>query len=264
MVCVITLLSTCCCWTFHNSIAAVAPFTGLHRFPQGQGFKQWTSNNSKALMKVCPPYLYILFIFHHQIHKVYIAAIEDYVPNDIIRTFRAFIEFCYLIHRNVITDSALSSINDATQHFHHYWEVFKTTGVASTFSLPCQHSVKHYPELIQLFGTPNRLCSSITENKHITEVKKPYRQSNKYKALGQILVTNQRLDELSAAWTDFANRSMLNRTCLSSALKLIGMQSIKHHLKCIRIASSNQVQRQQRRDEPVRENTHLVLDTSCK
>ena len=30
---------------------------------------------------------------------------------------------------------------------------------------------------------------------------------------------------------------------------------------CIRIASSDQVQRQQRRDEPVRENTHLVLDT---
>ena len=30
---------------------------------------------------------------------------------------------------------------------------------------------------------------------------------------------------------------------------------------CIGIASSNQVQRQQRRDELVRENTHLVLDT---
>ena len=30
---------------------------------------------------------------------------------------------------------------------------------------------------------------------------------------------------------------------------------------CIGIASSDQVQRQQRRDEPVRENTHLMLDT---
>ena len=142
-------------------------------------------------MKVCPPYLYILFIFHHRIHKVYIVAIEGYVPNDIICTFCAFIEFCYLVHQNVITDSALSSINDAIQRFHHYQEVFKTTGVASTFSLPHQHSVKHYPELIQLFGAPNGLCSSITENKHITTVKKPYCWSNKYKALGQILITNQ-------------------------------------------------------------------------
>ena len=178
-------------------------------------------------MKVHPPYLYILFIFHHQIHKVYIAAIEGYVPNDIIFTFHAFIEFCYLVRRNVITDSALSSINDATQCFHHYREVFKTTSVALTFSLPHQHSVKHYPELIRLFGAPNRLCLSITENNHITTMKKPYCQSNKYKALGQILITNQQLDKLSAAWTDFANRGMLNGTCLSSALKLIGMQFIR-------------------------------------
>ncbi|KAL4071622.1 hypothetical protein V8B97DRAFT_2023768 [Scleroderma yunnanense] len=33
-------------------IAAVAPFTGLQHFPQGQHFKQWTSDDSKGLMKV--------------------------------------------------------------------------------------------------------------------------------------------------------------------------------------------------------------------
>ena len=58
-------------------------------------------------------------------------------------------------------------------------------------------------------------------------VKKPYRQSNKYKALGQILITNQQLDKLSAAQTDFANCGMLNGTCLSSALKLTDMQFIR-------------------------------------
>ena len=35
------------------SIAAVPSFPGLHRFPQGLGFKQWTGDDSKALMKVC-------------------------------------------------------------------------------------------------------------------------------------------------------------------------------------------------------------------
>ncbi|KAF8808779.1 hypothetical protein BYT27DRAFT_7095954, partial [Phlegmacium glaucopus] len=34
-------------------IAAVPPFPGLHRFPEGHGFKQWTGDDSKALMKVC-------------------------------------------------------------------------------------------------------------------------------------------------------------------------------------------------------------------
>ncbi|KZT18295.1 hypothetical protein NEOLEDRAFT_1184396 [Neolentinus lepideus HHB14362 ss-1] len=32
-------------------IAVVPPFTGLRRFPQGRGFKQWTGDDSKALMK---------------------------------------------------------------------------------------------------------------------------------------------------------------------------------------------------------------------
>jgi len=34
------------------SIAAIAPFSGLRRFPEGRGFKQWTGDDSKALMKV--------------------------------------------------------------------------------------------------------------------------------------------------------------------------------------------------------------------
>ncbi|KIM59464.1 hypothetical protein SCLCIDRAFT_92590, partial [Scleroderma citrinum Foug A] len=33
-------------------IAAVPPFPGLRRFPQGRKFKQWTGDDSKALMKV--------------------------------------------------------------------------------------------------------------------------------------------------------------------------------------------------------------------
>ena len=36
----------------HFSIAAVPLFPGLRRFPQGRGFKQWTGDDSKALMKV--------------------------------------------------------------------------------------------------------------------------------------------------------------------------------------------------------------------
>ena len=41
----------------------------------------------------------------------------------------------------------------------------------------------------------------------------------------------------------------------------LDMQGASTPKPSIGIASSNQVQRQQRRDEPVRENTHLVLDT---
>ncbi|KAH7917799.1 hypothetical protein BV22DRAFT_1108505 [Leucogyrophana mollusca] len=64
-------------------IAAVASFSNLQRFPEGRGFKQWTGDDSKALM------------------KVYLPAIEGHVPPDAIRTFRAFLDFCYLTNQRL-------------------------------------------------------------------------------------------------------------------------------------------------------------------
>ncbi|KAG2053883.1 hypothetical protein BDR06DRAFT_1051613 [Suillus hirtellus] len=185
-------------------IAAVPPFPGLHRFPQGRHFKQWTGDDSKALM------------------KVYLPAIEGYVPTDVVHAFRALLEFCYLVRCNIITEKSLIEIQDALTHFHTYREVFRTTGVVPTFSLPRQHSMTHYVSLIQLFGAPNGLCSSITESKHIKAVKEPWRRSSRYKALGQMLLTNQRLDKLAASHVNFRIRGMLSGTCLSSVLALLG------------------------------------------
>ncbi|KAG1817222.1 uncharacterized protein BJ212DRAFT_1480446 [Suillus subaureus] len=137
-----------------HRIVAIASFSGLHRFLQGCGFKQWTGDDSKALM------------------KVYIPAIEGHIPTDVVRTFCALLEFCYL-----------------------------------------------------LFGAPNGLCSSITEGKHIKAVKEPWRQSSKYKVLGQMLVTNQHLSKLPTACVDFESRGMLKGTCLSAKLEALGMSN---------------------------------------
>jgi hypothetical protein len=84
----------------------------------------------------------------------------------------------------------------------------------------------HYHSLIRQFGAPNGLCSSITESKHIRAVKEPWRRSNRNEALGQMLVTNQRLDQLVAARTDFATRGMLTGTCLSEVLVLQAAQAL--------------------------------------
>ncbi|KAH0838763.1 hypothetical protein J3R83DRAFT_7138 [Lanmaoa asiatica] len=172
-------------------IASVASFAGLRRFPQGRHFKQWTGDDSKALM------------------KVYLAAIEGHVPRDILRTFRTFLEFCYLVRKDIITTSDLAQLQDNLSQFHRYRAVFMNTGATKSFSLPRQHSLIHYFKLIKQFGAPNGLCSSITESKHIKAVKMPYRRSSRHKALGQMLVINQRLDKLRAAWIKFHSRGML-------------------------------------------------------
>ncbi|KAI0072467.1 hypothetical protein K474DRAFT_1686626 [Panus rudis PR-1116 ss-1] len=176
-------------------IAAVPSFPGLRRFPEGRGFKQWTGDDSKALM------------------KVYLPAITGHVPNAMVRAIAAFMEFCYLVRRDVFPDvdeDTLVKIDQALATFHREREIFQETGVRiSGFSLPRQHSLKHYRYMIQMFGSPNGLCSSITESKHIKAVKEPWRRTNKYEALGQMLLINQRLDKLAAARVDFTARGML-------------------------------------------------------
>ncbi|KIK18264.1 hypothetical protein PISMIDRAFT_109818, partial [Pisolithus microcarpus 441] len=190
-------------------IAAIAPFAGLQCFPQGWHFKQWTANDSKGLM------------------KVYIAAIEGFVPRDVICTFHVFLEFCYLVRRNIITEQTLTTIDDALNCFHLYHEVFQNAEVVTMFSLPQQHTMKHYPYLICQFGVPNGLCSSITESKHIKAIKRPYQHTNHFQALGQMLLINQRLDKLAAACVDFQDHGMLMGTCLSD---VIGTQGMSIHL----------------------------------
>ncbi|EKM75692.1 hypothetical protein AGABI1DRAFT_102708 [Agaricus bisporus var. burnettii JB137-S8] len=175
-------------------IAVVPPFTGLRHFPQGRRFKQWTGDDSKALM------------------KVYLPALIGLVPMEMICAVRAFLEFCYIVRKDAISTTDISNLKDALNRFHQFREIFVTVGVRKKNTIPPrQHSMVHYPYLIRAFGAPNGLCSSITESKHIKAVKEPYRRSNRYEALGQMLITNQRNDKLAAARNHFEKLGMLEK-----------------------------------------------------
>ena len=155
--------------------------------------------------------------------KVCLPAIEGHVPSEMVCTLSAFLDFCYYARRNSLNESVLGSLEHALEHFHHHRRIFQETGVrehgSKGFSLPRQRSMMHYWHLIQEFGAPNGLCSSITESKHIKAVKKPWWRSNHFEALGQMLVTNQCLDKLAAAQVDFQSRRMLDGSVLSAAMR---------------------------------------------
>ncbi|KAJ7261170.1 hypothetical protein C8J57DRAFT_1635845 [Mycena rebaudengoi] len=177
-------------------IAVTPSFPGLRHFHVGRGYKQWTGNDSKGLM------------------KVYLPAIAGHLPSTVVQAVADIIEFCHLVRRSVIDEDTLLAIDAAVARFHQHREIFREDVRPDGFSLPRQHSIVHYRDLIQLFGAPNGLCSSITESKHIKAVKKPYRRSSHNKPLGQMLLTNQRLNKLAAARVDFTARGMLEGSLL--------------------------------------------------
>ncbi|KAJ6472013.1 hypothetical protein C8R45DRAFT_1164738, partial [Mycena sanguinolenta] len=178
-------------------IAAVPAFPCLRRFKQGRRFSQWTGDDSKALM------------------KVYLPAIKGLVPPEIVQALSAFLDFCYLVRRSDFDEDTLAAVDAAVKRYHAHREIFRTLGVRPDgFSLPRQHSMTHYRPNIENFGAPNGLCSSITESRHITAVKRPWRRSSRFEALSQMLLTNQRLDKLAAARADFVERGMIPPSCV--------------------------------------------------
>jgi hypothetical protein len=140
-----------------------------------------------------------------------VSAIAGHIPSEMTQTISSFLDVCYIACRADLDHTALKAFDAALAKFYTLREVFRTSGVRPTgFSLPRQHSLSHYRHLIKEFGAPGGVCSSITESRQITAVKKPWRRSSRYKALGQMLITNQRLDKLAAARVDFVNRGMLD------------------------------------------------------
>jgi hypothetical protein len=125
-----------------------------------------------------------------------------------VRAISSFMEFCYLVRRSILDDDDLEAIDAAIADFHRDRVAFDEIR-PDGYSLPRQHSIVHYRFLIQEFGAPNGLCSSITESKHIKAVKEPWRRSSRFEALGQMLITNQRLDKLAAVRVNFQARGML-------------------------------------------------------
>ncbi|KAI0682812.1 hypothetical protein C8T65DRAFT_750046 [Cerioporus squamosus] len=188
-------------------IAAVAPFSGLRCFPQGRNFKQWTGDDSKALM------------------KIFLPAIVGYVPDAMVQCITVFLDFCYLARQPSHDSLSLDVMANLLDQFQALRVVFEEEGVRAehSFALPRQHSLFHYIRSIKLFGSLNGLCSSITESKHITAVKQPWRESNRRNALGQIIRKNTRLNKLAAARSELGRRNMLYGDVLTYVRLLAGL-----------------------------------------
>jgi hypothetical protein len=116
---------------------------------------------------------------------------------------------CYIVRRNTITTSDITRFRQHLTDFHTFRQIFITTGVRKDVSLPRQHSLMHYPEAIERFGSPNGTCSSQTEAKHILVVKKPWQRSSHKDPLPQMIGTITRLDKFTALRRVFKQRGLL-------------------------------------------------------
>jgi hypothetical protein len=158
---------------------------------------------------------------------VYLAAIAGYLPSAIVQCIATFMDACYIArHRNAITDPALQHFQSCVEKFHALRNIFIQAGVRTSISLPRQHALNHYFYAIRLFGSPNGLCSSITESKHIKAVKEPWRRSSRYRALTQMLKILVQMDKMAALRRKFAKMGMLVGTTASYMARMHIIKSL--------------------------------------
>ncbi|KAF8261270.1 hypothetical protein EI94DRAFT_1789551 [Lactarius quietus] len=181
-------------------ISAVPPFSGLRRFPDGRDYKQWTGDDSKALM------------------KVFLAAITGYLPSVMVHSIAAFMDACYITRRNAINSIALEHLRNSIDMYHELRSVFVQAGVHNTLSLPRQHALMHFYRAIHLFGSPNGLCSSITESKHIETTKDTWRRTSRYYAIYQMLRILFRMAKMLALRQCLQRNGMLRGFCHEDSL----------------------------------------------
>jgi hypothetical protein len=151
--------------------------------------------------------------------QIFLAAVVGFIPAEMVRAIREFIDFSYLVRREVIDADVLDAIDGCVERYHAYRESFKSEGVLSKtgFNLPRQHSMVHYRRLIQQFGAPNGLSTSLVESKHKESVKEPWRRSNRNDAVLQMAKTVERMEKLKAARAEYEKCGMLTPVAKRSA-----------------------------------------------
>jgi hypothetical protein len=154
-----------------------------------------------------------------------LPAIAGHVPNRMVMCMAAFFDFCYLARLSSHDVHALQKMEEALARFQDLREIFRTEDVRDGFALPRQHALVHYSHSIRLFGSPNGLCSSITESKHIRAVKEPWRRSNRNNPLQQILVINTRMSKLNALSSYLGSRGLLDEDVYSARVRDITSNS---------------------------------------
>lgn len=151
--------------------------------------------------------------------QVFLPAIVGYVPDKMVQCIAALLDFCYLARRPAHDTRTLQAMQESLARFHELRVVFEEAGIRPNgFALPRQHALVHYVRSIQLFGSPNGICSSITESRHISAVKKPWRDSSRNNPLGEIIRKITRLSQLAAARIEFGRRNMFYADVLTHAL----------------------------------------------
>ena len=98
------------------------------------------------------------------LHQIFLPAIVGLVPDRVVECVREFLDFCYIARRSSHDRTSLQQMEGHLHRFQELRDVFRDENIRDGFTLPRQHALSHFVRGIKLFGSPNGLCTSITDH----------------------------------------------------------------------------------------------------
>lgn len=139
---------------------------------------------------------------HKEIARLLVGCIQD-APKlttrdkiDASAATRGLIDFAYIAEYTQHNGETLQYLQSALDQFHKHKDVFRRHGCREHFNLPKIHSLQHYVESIQQFGTVSNYSTETTERLHIDFTKNLYRATNHRDAFTQMTANLTRIEKV--------------------------------------------------------------------
>lgn len=109
---------------------------------------------------------------------ILLGCLVGRIPNDVMLTFRALLDFIYLAQYPTHDDTTLKYMTDALELFHKHKNVLMELGIREHMNIPKLHSLLHYVDSIKNLGTTDNYNTEMFERLHIDCAKKAWRATN--------------------------------------------------------------------------------------
>ena len=170
----------------YSSMRIVAEIESAHR-SFSKGFSAFSRLTGKEHADMCRILLGLV---------VDLKLPDGTSPLPLIHSIRSLLDFLYLAQYPLHTSETLRLLQQSLKRFHAHKQVFVDLGIRNDFNLPKLHSLAHYVESIQLFGTTDNYNTEYTERLHIDLAKDAYRATNHRDEYSQMTVWLERKEKI--------------------------------------------------------------------
>ncbi|KAJ7669005.1 hypothetical protein B0H17DRAFT_949575 [Mycena rosella] len=203
---------------------------GVRHFPKGISLLSQISGSERKAM-AC----------------ILLGCLVGKLPAKGIRACRSILDFIYLAQYSTHDDGTLSSMRAALNVWHADRDYFITATVRKDFNIPKFHSLLHYIEAIEFFGTTDNYNTEMFERLHIDFAKNGWRASNRRDEFPQMITWLARQEKISSfatylAWLEstqkpaslpieFLNDKTMKPTQLLAATLPFNRLNVYHNFK---------------------------------